>query len=68
MLTWDYYNLEELDLTDNGQVIWYLEKMIQYGLRDKKIQHDLLEKFLPGLKIPENARAFFELLLWNKRF
>lgn len=68
MLTWDQYNLDGLDLTDENQAVWYLERMIKYGLGEAKIERDLLERFFQKLQIPENTRAFFELLLWNKPF
>ena len=67
MRNWDYQNLENLDLTDKNQAIWYLERLINYGLGEQKLQKEMLEKYLPELKITDNTRLFLELILYGGR-
>ncbi len=66
-MAWDYTKKEYKKQADKD-VIWRLERLINFGLRGKKIERKLLEKHIDKLKIPENRRAFLELLLWNKKF
>ncbi len=47
---------------------WQLERAICYGLEGKKLNKVLLKKHLHELKIPEDRKAFLELLLWGKKF
>lgn len=67
MHNWDYKNLKDTDWTDKNQAIWCLERMINYGLGEEKLKRELLEKYLPELKIQDNTRQFLELLLWPKQ-
>ncbi len=62
MYNWDYPKTKEHD------VRWKLERLCTYGLHGEKIDRALLEEHLAQLRIPENTRAFLELLLWNKPF
>ena len=48
--------------------LWHMERLINYGLGEEKLDRQLLEKHLHELNIPEDRRAFLELLLWNKKF
>lgn len=64
---WDY-NKTEYEKQAAADPIWKLERLINYGLGEEKIDKELLKQFLPKLRIPENRRVFFELLLWNKPF
>lgn len=64
---WDYDKIE-YDKQAAADPIWRLERLINYGLGDEKIDKKLLKKFLPKLRISDNRRNFLELLLWNKRF
>lgn len=66
-MIWDYKQ-EEFEKQVNADPVWYLERIINYGLGDKKLNRKTLEKYLRQLKIPEDRRAFLELLLWNKPF
>ena len=63
MHNWDYKNLKDIDWTDKNQAIWRLERMINYGLGGEKLKRELLEKYLPELKIQDNTRQFLELIL-----
>ena len=47
---------------------WKLERLLTYGIGKEKLQSKTLKRHLPTLKIPEDTRAFLELLLWNKKF
>ncbi len=66
-MAWDYTN-EAYQKQAAADQVWRLERMINYGAPDGKIDRKLLERYLPQLRIPDNRRAFLELLLWNKPF
>lgn len=66
-MTWDYQK-EEYQKQIIADPVWHLERLINYGLEGKKLNEKLLKKYLPQLKIPEERRAFLELILWNKAF
>ncbi len=66
-MAWDY-DTTEYQKQAKADKIWHLEKLINYGLGDEKLKRDVLEKHLKDLNIPEERRAFLELLLWNKKF
>lgn len=65
-MTWDYDKTEYQKQAEIDPV-WKLERLINYGLGKERIKKEILEKHLGKLKIPENRRAFFELLLWDKK-
>lgn len=67
MYNWDY-NLKNIDERDEQFIIWKLERLVNYGLGEEKIDAKLLEKYFNKIKIPENTRAFLELLLWKKPY
>lgn len=66
-MTWDYDDIEYKKQAE-ADPVWRLERLINYGLENEKIDKELLKKYLPQLKIPENRRDFLELLLWEKKF
>lgn len=66
-MVWDY-NKTEYEKQAKADPVWHLERLINYGSGDEKIDRKLLEKYLPQLNIPEDRRAFLELFLWNKSF
>lgn len=66
-MAWDYQK-SEYDKQAKADPIWHLERLINYGLDGEKINKEMLKKYLPQLKIPQNRRDFLELLLWNKTF
>lgn len=66
-MVWDY-DKKEYEKQAAADPVWHLERLILYGTGDTKIRRDMLEKYLPQLTIPDDRRAFFELLLWNKKF
>lgn len=65
-MAWDY-DKKEYKKQAKADPAWALERRINYGGKGK-INRELLKKHLKELKIPENRRAFLELLLWNKKF
>ncbi|OGF74139.1 hypothetical protein A2Z63_00210 [Candidatus Giovannonibacteria bacterium RIFCSPLOWO2_02_44_8] len=65
-MTWDYTETEYKKQEKDKK--WKLERLINYGLKGKRLDRDLLEKHLKDIRIPENRRTFLELLLWEKRF
>lgn len=64
-MAWDY-DETEYQRQAAADPKWYLERLINYGLRGKKLERALLRRYLPELNIPADRRAFLELLLWNK--
>lgn len=64
---WDY-NKKEYKKQMDKDPIWRLERLINFGIGEEKIDRKVLEKYIHKIKIPENRRAFLELLLWNKKF
>jgi len=66
-MAWDY-NKKEYEKQARADPAWHLERLINYGQGNKKLNKELLARYLPQLKIPEDRRAFLELLLWNKKF
>ncbi len=65
-MAWDYFKRAVLKQKQVDPV-WFLERQINYG-EGGKLNRKQLEKYLPQLNIPENKRAFLELLLWDKPF
>jgi len=66
-MTWDY-DKTEYQKQAKADEKWHLERLINYGLNNKKLKGKLLKKYLPELNIPDDRRAFFELLIWDKKF
>lgn len=66
-MTWDY-TTTEYQKQAQADPKWYLERLINYGLDGQKIDRKNLEKYLIELNIPDDRRAFLELLIWNKKF
>ena len=66
-MPWDYTKIayqKQAAADEQG----HLERLINYGLGDEKLEREALKKYLPELAIPEDRRAFLELLLRNKPF
>lgn len=63
-MPWDY-SKKEYQKQEKADPIWKLERLINYGLKGEKLDKTLLKKHLSKLQIPEDRRAFLELLLWN---
>jgi hypothetical protein len=65
-MAWDYTKTE---YKKQAQIdpVWRLERLINYGLGDEKLDPEEIRRFLPQLKIPEDRRAFLELLLWTAK-
>ena len=66
-MTWDYDTTEYQKQAKANQRR-YLERSINYGLNNEKLKRELLKKYLPELNIPDDRRAFLELLIWNRKF
>ena len=65
-MSWDYA-ASEYEKQATADERWRLERLINYGLGKEKLPRDSLERYLPTLKIPDDRRAFLELLLWGKK-
>lgn len=66
-MLWDYTKTE-YEKQAKYDTVWRLERLINYGLNEERLHRELLKQYLAQLNIPEDRRAFLELLLWNKRF
>lgn len=66
-MTWDYTNTAYAEQKRHDDV-WALERMINYGYADEKLDQKLLVAHFDELNIPEEKKDFLALLLWNKRF
>lgn len=66
-MAWDY-GKTEYDKQAKNDPVWHLERLINYGLNGEKLKKDDLIRHFKDLKISDDKRAFFELILWNKRF
>ena len=66
-MPWDYTQTE-YEKQKKADPIWHLERLVNYGFNGEKLDRTLLEEYLPQLRIPEDRKAFLELLLWNKPF
>lgn len=66
-MAWDYddRNYKKQAAAD---VQWRLERAINFGVGKTKLNRELVKQYLPKLNIPENRKAFLELLLWDKKF
>lgn len=64
---WDYTKTE-YDKQAAADPKWRLERLLLYGMNGEKLDRKLLEQYFTELKIPDNTRAFLELLLWGKQF
>lgn len=65
-MPWDYTTTEYRKQARTDPQ-WHLERLINYGLGDEKLDAKALAKHLPKLNIPEDRRAFLELLLWDRK-
>ena len=66
-MAWDYDD-EAFQKQAAADPVWALERLILYGGSEVRLDRALLKQHLPQLNIPENRRAFLELLVWNKPF
>ena len=66
-MAWDYTK-EEYEKQKKADPVWHLERRILYGLEGEKLDREELKKHFEELRIPEDRRAFLEVLLWNKKF
>ncbi len=65
-MTWDY-TAEEYQKQASADECWRLERLINYGLGNETLPRESLERHLAVLDIPEERRAFLELLLWGRK-
>ncbi len=65
-MTWDY-TPEEYEKQAAADERWHMERLINFGLGKEKLRREVLDRHLATLNIPEERRAFLELLLWGKK-
>ena len=66
-MPWDY-DQTEYNKQRQKDVRFRLERLINYGLGEERLNKELLKKHIGELKIPDERRVFLELLLWDKPF
>jgi len=65
-MPWDYAETEYAKQAAADEV-WRLERLINYGLGGKRLDRETTRRVLPLLKIPDERRAFLELILWDAK-
>jgi len=65
-MTWDYTK-KNYKKQASADVIWRLERQINYGAPAGKLKRAELKKYLSVLNIPADRKAFLLLLVWNKK-
>ena len=66
MHNWDY-DLTDVDQNDPKFIRWKLERLINYGLGDEKLDRKLVKKYWPELKIEPIKKNYLQQLLWPKK-
>jgi len=66
-MAWDY-EVAEYEMQAASDELWRWERLINYGLGGEKLDREAIRRALPLLRIPEDRRAFLELLLWDRKF
>ncbi len=66
-MSWDYTK-DNYDRQAAADPVWNLERLIGHDLGNKRLDRKLLMKHFEKLKIPEDRKAFLELILWDKPF
>ena len=66
-MTWDY-DEKNYSVQATSDPVWRLERLIKSAGKGVRFKKSDLVKHLSELKIPENRRAFLELLVWNQQF
>ncbi len=68
MHVWDYNLPKNWKPKTDQEWIWYLERLINYGLGGDKLNRKQLKKYFNRIKMADNTKAFLELLLWKKPY
>lgn len=63
MRNWDYPKVRKT----RANKTWWLERLLTHGLGCTRIRKAELKRALPRLHIPDDTRAFLELLIWKKK-
>lgn len=61
-MPWDY-GKKEYEKQKKNDPLWHLERLVNYGLENEKINKQFLEKHLDDINVPENRRDFLKLIL-----
>ena len=64
MHNWDYPKTKNL----KNNEVWYLERLLTYGLNKEKINREMLERNFNKIKIPDNTRTFWNFYYGTNRF
>ncbi len=65
MHNWDYPKTIEAEPHNEK---WRMERLLTFGLTNEKIDRVALERNFHSLAMPDDTRAFLELLLWDRVF
>lgn len=65
-MAWDYAEKEETKQAA-ADPKWFLERLINHGLKDQKIDRALLTRYFTELNMPDDRRVFLAAILWDKK-
>ncbi len=63
MINWDYDLPKDWKPRTNGEWIWYLTRLVNYGLKGERIDVKILKKYFPYLKADPTKKAFLKFIL-----
>jgi hypothetical protein len=66
MYNWDY-NLKETNKKDPEYIRWQIQRQINYGLGNTKLNPVLVKKHWTKLKIDPAKKQYLARLLWQKK-
>lgn len=66
-MPWDYTK-EEYEKQAKADPVWHLNHVINGDVVGEKLNKEDVKRYWNDLKMPDDRRAFLELLLWNKSF
>lgn len=63
MINWDYQLPHGWKPKNEEEWVWYLTRLVNYGLKGEKIELKMLKKYFPYLKTDPSKKAFLKFLL-----
>lgn len=67
MFNWDYNLPKNWKPKTDGEWIWYLERVINYGPDEgEKLDKNIIKKYFPELRIDKERKEYLKFLLYGK--
>lgn len=67
MFNWDYNLPKNWKPKTDGEWIWYLERVINYGpYKGEKLDKNMIKKYFPELRIDKERKEYLKFLLYGK--